>query len=47
MITLYDFTKCKIDLTANYGGSDKKRGIILYNKKYMLKHRSHSTELIN
>lgn len=37
MITLYDFTKCKIDLTANYGGSDKKRGIILYNKKYMLK----------
>ena len=35
MITLYDFTKCKIDLTANYGGSDKKRGIILYNKKYI------------
>lgn len=37
METLYDFTNCKIDLTANYGGSDKKRGIILYNKKYMLK----------
>ena len=34
---MIDFTNCPIDLTANYGGSDKKRGIIYNNKKYMLK----------
>lgn len=34
---MIDFTNCQIDLTANYGGSDKKRGIIYNGKRYMLK----------
>lgn len=34
---MIDFTNCPIDLTANYGGSDKKRGILYDNKRYMLK----------
>lgn len=34
---MIDFTMCKIDLTANYGGSDQKRGIIYQNERYMLK----------
>lgn len=34
---MIDFTNCQIDLSANYGGSDKKRGIIYNDKKYMLK----------
>lgn len=25
---MIDFTNCPIDFSANYGGSDKKRGII-------------------
>lgn len=32
-----NFTNCPIDLSANYGGSDRKRGIIYNNEKYMLK----------
>lgn len=32
-----DFTNCKIDLRANYGGSDKKRGIYINGDRYMLK----------
>ena len=32
-----DFTNCEIDKTANYGGSDKKRGIIMEGDRYMLK----------
>lgn len=34
---MIDFTSCKIDLTASYGGSDQKRGIIYNNERYMLK----------
>lgn len=34
---MIDFTNCQIDLSANYGGSDKKRGIIYDGKRYMLK----------
>ncbi len=34
---MIDFTDCEIDLTANYGGSDQKRGIIYRNERYMLK----------
>ncbi len=34
---MIDFTMCEIDLTANYGGSDQKRGIIYQNERYMLK----------
>ncbi len=34
---MIDFTDCQIDLTANYGGSDKKRGILFQGKRYMLK----------
>lgn len=34
---MIDFTSCDIDLTANYGGSDQKRGIIYHGEKYMLK----------
>ena len=34
---MIDFTACEIDLTANYGGSDQKRGIIYQNERYMLK----------
>lgn len=34
---MIDFTSCDIDLTANYGGSDQKRGIIYHNERYMLK----------
>ncbi len=36
-MALIDFTECEIDLMANYGGSDKKRGIIDNGKRYMLK----------
>lgn len=36
-MALIDFTDCEIDLTANYGGSDKKRGVIYQGKRYMLK----------
>ncbi|MDE6918607.1 MAG: hypothetical protein K2P89_01710, partial [Lachnospiraceae bacterium] len=36
-MALIDFTECEIDLMANYGGSDKKRGIIYNGKRYMLK----------
>lgn len=32
---MIDFTNCQIDLSANYGGSDKKRGIIYNDKKYI------------
>lgn len=34
---MIDFTSCTIDKRANYGGSDKKRGIIFNGKRYMLK----------
>ena len=34
---LIDFTHCEIDKNANYGGSDKKRGVIYNNCRYMLK----------
>ena len=34
---MIDFTNCEIDLTANYGGSDQKRGIIYQGERYMLK----------
>lgn len=34
---MIDFTNCPIDRTANYGGSDQKRGIIYQGEKYMLK----------
>lgn len=34
---MIDFTDCAIDLTANYGGSDQKRGIIYNGERYMLK----------
>lgn len=34
---MIDFTNCQVDLSANYGGSDKKRGIIYNGKRYMLK----------
>lgn len=34
---MIDFTNCQLDLTSNYGGSDKKRGILFDGKKYMLK----------
>jgi hypothetical protein len=34
---MIDFTDCRVDLTANYGGSDQKRGIIYNGKRYMLK----------
>ena len=34
---MIDFTDCDIDLTANYGGSDQKRGIIYNGERYMLK----------
>lgn len=36
-MALIDFTECEIDLMANYGGSDKKRGVIYNGKRYMLK----------
>lgn len=36
-LALIDFTNCEIDLTANYGGSDKKRGVIYQGRRYMLK----------
>ena len=36
-LALIDFTECEIDLMANYGGSDKKRGILYNGKRYMLK----------
>lgn len=39
-----DFTLCKIDLTANYGGSDQKRGIIYQDEHYMLKMADRITE---
>lgn len=34
---MIDFTNAELDLSANYGGSDKKRGIFYNNKRYMLK----------
>lgn len=34
---MIDFTNCPLDLSSNYGGSDKKRGILYNGKKYMLK----------
>lgn len=34
---MINFTKCKIDKAASYGGSDQKRGIYYKGKKYMLK----------
>lgn len=34
---MIDFTFCAVDKTANYGGSDKKRGIFYDNARYMLK----------
>lgn len=34
---MIDFTNCPIDRTANYGGSDQKRGIIYQGERYMLK----------
>lgn len=34
---MIDFTNCLLDLSSNYGGSDKKRGILYNGKKYMLK----------
>ena len=34
---MIDFTSCPIDLIANYGGSDQKRGIIYQGERYMLK----------
>lgn len=34
---MIDFTSCVVDKSANYGGSDKKRGIFYQNKRYMLK----------
>ena len=35
--SMIDFTNCLLDLSSNYGGSDKKRGILYNGKKYMLK----------
>ena len=37
MLKMIDFTPYQIDLTANYGGSDQKRGIIYQSERYMLK----------
>lgn len=34
---MIDFTFCPVDKTANYGGSDKKRGIFYNGFRYMLK----------
>lgn len=34
---MIDFTNCKIDRAAHYGGSDQKRGIIYNGHRYMLK----------
>lgn len=34
---MIDFTECQVDKTASYGGSDKKRGILYNNGRYMLK----------
>ena len=34
---MIDFTFCPVDKTANYGGSDKKRGIFYNGVRYMLK----------
>lgn len=34
---MIDFTNCLLDLSSNYGGSDKKRGILYNGEKYMLK----------
>lgn len=34
---MIDFTNCPVDVTANYGGSDQKRGIIYQQARYMLK----------
>lgn len=35
--SMIDFTNCLLDLSSNYGGSDKKRGILYNGEKYMLK----------
>lgn len=37
MQALIDFTDCRLDTAANYGGSDKKRGVIYNGSRYMLK----------
>lgn len=34
---MINFTDCAIDLTASYGGSDQKRGIVYQGARYMLK----------
>ena len=34
---MIDFTNCTVDKSANYGGSDKKRGIFYNDGRYMLK----------
>jgi len=41
---LIDFTPCKIDKAANYGGSDKKRGILIDGQRYMLKLSDHISD---
>lgn len=35
--TIIDFTNCPIDTSAQYGGSDQKRGIFYSGERYMLK----------
>lgn len=37
MMIMIDFTNCPINLSANYGGSDQKRGIYYQGELYMLK----------
>ena len=39
---MLDFTFCQVDKTANYGGSDKKRGIFYNDARYMLNCSNHS-----
>ena len=34
---MIDFTNCKIDCAAHYGGSDQKRGVVYDGHRYMLK----------
>ena len=41
---IIDFTDSPIDLTANYGGSDQKRGIIYNGERYMIKMPDRITE---
>lgn len=35
--TIIDFTDCQIDTSAQYGGSDQKRGVFYLGERYMLK----------